>query len=268
MKVYEIVVEDKNLSEKPVGMVKRGLQKIGAYIGSGAAAASDAVSAEANKMAKELKAWMSGSGLKQITIDDLENFLDQKGYGGVAEKAIADAKKKSSDTQNAIGKAGKALGKAAGKVATGARASANVAANIPLPNSMYAEAVNPKIKIAKGAGQLATASDGAEYVWAGAMWINNATAQPAKRAINQELGNPADQSNQPLTPKEIDLAILAAVQMGYKNRGVSQTKGRFGANKTPAATPGAAPAATSANDKAIKALSAKADKLGMKVVPK
>ena len=95
MKVYEIVVEDKNLSEKPVGMVKRGLQKIGAYIGSGAAAASDAVSAEANKMAKELKAWMSGSGLKQITIDDLENFLDQKGYGGVAEKAIADAKKKS-----------------------------------------------------------------------------------------------------------------------------------------------------------------------------
>lgn len=267
MNVYEIITENKNLNEKPVGMVKRGLQKIGAYIGSGAAAASDAVAAEANKMAKELKAWMSGSGLKKLTIDDLENFLDQKGYGGVAEKAIASAKKKSNDTASAIGKASKALGNVAGKVATGARASANVAANIPLPNSMYAEAVNPKIKIAKGAGQLATASDGAEYVWAGAMWINNASAMPAKKAINQELGNPADQSNQPLTPKEIDLAILAAVQMGYKTRGVSKTKGRFGIDKTATGT-GAAPAAAAPNDKAIKALAAKADKLGMKVVPK
>ena len=94
MNVYEIITENKNLNEKPVGMVKRGLQKIGAYIGSGAAAASDAVAAEANKMAKELKAWMSGSGLKKLTIDDLENFLDQKGYGGVAEKAIAECKEK------------------------------------------------------------------------------------------------------------------------------------------------------------------------------
>ena len=39
-------------------------------------------------------------------------------------------------------------------------------------------------------------------------------------------------------------------------------------NKMFGTTPGTAPAATSANDKAIKALSAKADKLGMKVVPK
>jgi hypothetical protein len=49
---------------------------------------------------------------------------------------------------------------------------------------------NPKIRVAKGAGQVATASDGQSYVWGGAQWVNNATAKMATKQIAAELGNP------------------------------------------------------------------------------
>jgi hypothetical protein len=49
---------------------------------------------------------------------------------------------------------------------------------------------NPKIKVAKGAGQMAKGSDGGDYVWAGAQWINNSTARVATKQIAAELGNP------------------------------------------------------------------------------
>lgn len=49
---------------------------------------------------------------------------------------------------------------------------------------------NPKIKVAKGAGQVSRASDGNVYLWAGAQWVNNETAKMAPRKISDELGNP------------------------------------------------------------------------------
>lgn len=49
---------------------------------------------------------------------------------------------------------------------------------------------NPKIKVAKGAGQVATASDGDSYVWAGQQWVNNKTARVATKQVAAELGNP------------------------------------------------------------------------------
>jgi hypothetical protein len=49
---------------------------------------------------------------------------------------------------------------------------------------------NPKIRVAKGAGQVSRASDGNVYVWAGAQWVNNETAKYAPKNISNELGNP------------------------------------------------------------------------------
>lgn len=46
---------------------------------------------------------------------------------------------------------------------------------------------NPKIKVAKGAGQLETGDDGETYVWAGAQWINNSSAKMAPREIGVKL---------------------------------------------------------------------------------
>ena len=46
---------------------------------------------------------------------------------------------------------------------------------------------NPKIKVAKGAGQLETGDDGETYVWAGAQWVNNSTAKMAPRAVGAAL---------------------------------------------------------------------------------
>ena len=49
---------------------------------------------------------------------------------------------------------------------------------------------NPRIKVAKGAGQVSRASDGNVYVWAGAAWVNNETAKFAPKQVTAELGNP------------------------------------------------------------------------------
>ena len=49
---------------------------------------------------------------------------------------------------------------------------------------------NPKIKVAQGAGQMAKAKDGQDYVWAGAQWINNATGRMANKDVAGQLGNP------------------------------------------------------------------------------
>ena len=49
---------------------------------------------------------------------------------------------------------------------------------------------NPKIKVAPGAGQMAKAKDGQDYIWAGAQWINNSTAKMATKGVAAELGNP------------------------------------------------------------------------------
>jgi len=49
---------------------------------------------------------------------------------------------------------------------------------------------NPKIKVAKGAGQMAKAKDGQDYVWAGAQWINNTTGKMAAKDVAGQLGNP------------------------------------------------------------------------------
>ena len=49
---------------------------------------------------------------------------------------------------------------------------------------------NPKIKVAPGAGQMAKAKDGQDYIWAGAQWINNSTAKMATKDVAAELGNP------------------------------------------------------------------------------
>ena len=37
---------------------------------------------------------------------------------------------------------------------------------------------------------MAKGSDGGDYVWAGAQWINNSTARVATKQIAAELGNP------------------------------------------------------------------------------
>jgi hypothetical protein len=81
MKIHQIVSEDKNIIERPVGRLRRAGQAVGAKLGSKSSQAKLSVTDDANQMKKDLKVWMAGSKIKkgQLTLDDFKSFLTQKG---------------------------------------------------------------------------------------------------------------------------------------------------------------------------------------------
>lgn len=120
MKVTQIISEDESLDEAPVGMLKRGSQAVRRFFGSDEAEGEEDISDEANRLKKELSRWMGRSRIRsgQLTFDDLENFLNTAGYGGLAAAELEKAK-----SQKTLGQ------KVKSKVrATGAGAKAGVGA--------------------------------------------------------------------------------------------------------------------------------------------
>jgi hypothetical protein len=81
MKIHQIISEENDLDEDPVGMFRRGMRKIGAKLGNKSAQAKLDVGDDANQMKKDLKTWMAGSGIKkgQLSVADFKSFLTQKG---------------------------------------------------------------------------------------------------------------------------------------------------------------------------------------------
>jgi hypothetical protein len=84
MKIHQIVSEDRDLDEAPMGMLSRVGQKIKSKIpgeigsrAQGALAAGD----DANAMKKDLARWMGQAGIKkgQLSVTDFKSFLTQKG---------------------------------------------------------------------------------------------------------------------------------------------------------------------------------------------
>lgn len=132
MKVYEIIVEDKDLEEAPAGMVQQGLRKVGSWaakkVGMKQTAANlDTkidVGNEANRIKGELTQWLQGSGIKkdELELTDLLNFLDNAGF----------------DRKNAV----KIIKKHARKDSNG---QATLIANIQHSDDSISEAVDPKI---------------------------------------------------------------------------------------------------------------------------
>lgn len=121
MKIYQLVAEDQDLDEAPVGKLQRAGQAIGRFFGSDHASGQEDISDEANELKKNLSRWMGRSGIKkgQLTLDDLETFLDQVGYGGLAASVIDQARNHKSLGQRVKDKA-KAVG-------AGARAGVDAA---------------------------------------------------------------------------------------------------------------------------------------------
>ena len=81
MKVFEIINEDDNVNEKPMGMLKRAGLGVMSKLGSKSAQAKLDVGQDANQTKKDLSVWMAGSGIKKGTLqpDQLKGFLRQKG---------------------------------------------------------------------------------------------------------------------------------------------------------------------------------------------
>lgn len=83
MKIYQIISENSDTNEAPMG----GLKKLGNKIASkipgmrGAANARLDVGNDANDMKSDLSSWMAGSGIGRgkLSLEDFKNFLTQKG---------------------------------------------------------------------------------------------------------------------------------------------------------------------------------------------
>jgi hypothetical protein len=149
MKIHQIISEDRDLEEAPVGMFKRAAQAGARYFGSDTASGAEDVSDEANKLKKQLSQWMGRSGIKAgtLTFDDLEKFLGMAGYGGLAAAELEKAKSQKTLGQRAGAKL-KAIGGGIKGAAQGAVSGAVAGARAANQESMFeqeAEVLDNKV---------------------------------------------------------------------------------------------------------------------------
>lgn len=80
-----------------------GITRKGREIKRASKIAKTALGDEARQMEVELAVWMKHSGLKSLTVDDLQNYFGQKGLGDTARKILsampAKAEKKAAKAQ-------------------------------------------------------------------------------------------------------------------------------------------------------------------------
>lgn len=82
MKVYDIISEDKEVTEAPVGALKRAGQAVAGKVSKGAARSGE-VSKEANDVFKEIKVKLKSGGgyaLNNLPASKFKEFMKGKGY--------------------------------------------------------------------------------------------------------------------------------------------------------------------------------------------
>lgn len=113
--------ETYQLDELNLGITRKGRE-----IKRASKAAKTTLGDEARQMEVELAVWMKHSGLKRLTVDDLQNYFGQKGLGDAARPVLtampAKSEKKAAKIQS------KADKKAAAQAAAGLRKEPSVAA--------------------------------------------------------------------------------------------------------------------------------------------
>ncbi len=178
MKIHDIITESKDLNEAPAGWLKQKARGMAAKMGSGKAATTLSVGDEANALKKELAAWMAGGGIKkgQLTLADLENYLNIKGYGGLAKAELTQLRKGARDA-----------------------AAASAAKSAAIQAKMQA--------VGYRAGQAAGAVGGA---------VQSAASKLAGAAGAAGISEAAPGANAPLSNQEIDKVLLAVVQKAYR----------------------------------------------------
>ena len=104
MKIYDIVREDSDIEEAPVGMLKRAGQAVAGKV-SAAAAAKGESSKEANQVFKDLKIWAARGelDLKNLPVDKFKSFMQKKGYDNQLDQQISKFTDPN-DSESALGK--------------------------------------------------------------------------------------------------------------------------------------------------------------------
>lgn len=112
MKVYQIVSESSEVKEAPMGALSGAFKKTKRYFGSQSAAGELDVGNEANDLKKKLQRFMGGAGIKKgtLTVDQLEDFLNKAGYGGIASSELDKVRQQSAARLKKIQSVGQKVG--------------------------------------------------------------------------------------------------------------------------------------------------------------
>lgn len=203
MKVYDVISESVEVDEAPAGWLAQKARGLGAKLGSKSSATTLATGNEANSLKSELRAWMKGSKIPSggLTPEDLETYLDQKGYGGIAkpilDKMRSGAAAKSIARDARTQAAGYKVGQAAGAISRAAGAAGAAIKN--------AAGVNPPPPVSEAPVGM----------------------PPAPGGPSSPIGN---SPSKPLTNREVDQVLASVVAQAYKT-GAGFEKGRFGKDK-------------------------------------
>ena len=191
MKIYEVISEEENIQEAPVGRLRQlgrkaasyGYSKIGARGAARAKGRQIDVDTEANRIKDDLTTTIKGAGekMKDVTIDYFENFLTQVGFD---DKDINAAIRKFAPDQQLNNKSIDKIILALTRQASKQHASTQ--------RSKFATRSADKDKKGnKGAnipvGTTFKASDKKSYEWKGAQWVDTETNRSAPRNIGKEL---------------------------------------------------------------------------------
>lgn len=209
MKVHQIVSENSEIEEAPVGMFKKGAQALGRYLGSKTAAGAEEVSDEANELKKELSRWMGQAGIKSgtLTVDQLEKFLAKAGYGGMAagelEKLRTAKQQKSDARQKKIQNFGQRVGAGIAGAKAGMQAAKSTYAQRAPQESVFEEAGAPLNNAEVDKVLLAVVKQAALNQGGGAKRGKFAAPPADKAAAGAPSGNAAAKKKKPRIPSEL-----------------------------------------------------------------
>lgn len=143
MKVHQVISETNDLDEAPMGFLKKAGTAAMRYLGSQTAAGAEKTGDEANALKKQLKQHMGAIGIPkgQLTVDQLEDFLNKAGYGGMAaaelEKLRAAKQQKSDARAQKIQRFGQKVGAGISAAKAGMQAAKSTYAQRSPQESMF-----------------------------------------------------------------------------------------------------------------------------------
>jgi hypothetical protein len=213
MLIREILTESRT-DEAPVGMLTRGLTKLGAALGSNKLAGANDMQKMANNLYKDIEKWMGKSGIRQTDADSLlaspmfqgdqvmPDILDQLG----ADQGIIPAAK----LKQAVLAYAKEYNKTGGTVAQQQAGQANApaqdaeepAADVKAKMAKDVDIVNMDPMILRYRGKDFHLGDKGE-------WVDSKINRPAPQAFQAFLNQQADiadgaASSTPATPDPLD----------------------------------------------------------------
>lgn len=159
MKITDLVKETKKINEAPLGMIKKAGLQVAKVAGSGKAAGQLDTGNIAGKLRKEFDIFLGKTG-QEATGQLVLDFLINKGYPTTSADTIIKS------IEPAVAIPDPAIQAAADTRQAKQSAAASSA------QSQMAQLTPQKGEIRKG-------SDGVDYQWAGAQWINKATGAAA-----------------------------------------------------------------------------------------